>query len=268
MKQWAKQSGFTIVELTIVIVVIAILAAISIVGYVGVKENAVASKIQAELTQTKDQISLYAAKHGGSYPDNLTDIELTNSDVVYDYASDNTVSPKFYALTAWDTTAGNIQYYVSSTQNAVTKGIAPGNNLIPWNEPDADTQPVSGSGTAIVTNTYYSSPASMRLAPGNTNRFLRLSPFTAEVGQVLTITFRMKTDSNWDGTNSMSKVRFSRDTDGGLLGACSYNGVKTSWTEFTCNYTFTLEGVPVRAALGNDGSVGNIWFDDIYVSIK
>ncbi len=81
MKQWAKQSGFTIVELTIVIVVIAILAAISIVGYVGVKENAVASKIQAELTQTKDQISLYAAKHGGSYPDNLTDIELTNSDV-------------------------------------------------------------------------------------------------------------------------------------------------------------------------------------------
>ena len=109
-----NKKGFTIVELTIVIVVIAILAAISIVGYVGVKENAVASKIQAELTQTKDQISLYAAKHGGSYPDNLTDIELTNSDVVYDYASDNTVSPKFYALTAWDTTAGNIQYYVSS----------------------------------------------------------------------------------------------------------------------------------------------------------
>ena len=264
-----NKKGFTIVELTIVIVVIAILAAISIVGYVGVRENAVASKVQAELTQTKDQISLYAAKHGGSYPDSLNDIEVTNSDVVYDYASDNTVSPKFYALTAWDTTAGNIQYYVSSTQNAVTKGIAPGNNLIPWNEPNTDTQPLLGvTGSSIVTNQYYSAPASVQLTPGNTNRFVRLSPFTAEVGQVMTVKFWIKTDSNWNGTNSMSKVRFSRDTNGAFLTACSYDGVKTSWTEFTCEYTFTLEGVPVRVALGNDGSVGNVWFDDIYVSIK
>ena len=41
MKQWvSKKSGFTIVELLIVVVVIAILAAISIVAYAGIQNRA------------------------------------------------------------------------------------------------------------------------------------------------------------------------------------------------------------------------------------
>ena len=40
MKPWAKQTGFTIVELLIVIVVIAILAAITIVAYNGIQARA------------------------------------------------------------------------------------------------------------------------------------------------------------------------------------------------------------------------------------
>jgi prepilin-type N-terminal cleavage/methylation domain-containing protein len=43
--KWAKQTGFTIVELLIVIVVIAILAAITIVAYNGIQERAESTKI-------------------------------------------------------------------------------------------------------------------------------------------------------------------------------------------------------------------------------
>ena len=49
--QWAKNryTGFTIVELLIVIVVIAILAAITIVAYTGIQDRAKESNVQSDL---------------------------------------------------------------------------------------------------------------------------------------------------------------------------------------------------------------------------
>jgi prepilin-type N-terminal cleavage/methylation domain-containing protein len=52
MKRWAgKQRGFTIVELLIVIVIIAILAAISIVGFTGIQKRAADSKRDSDINQ-------------------------------------------------------------------------------------------------------------------------------------------------------------------------------------------------------------------------
>lgn len=81
--QYKQQSGFTIVELLIVIVVIAILAAITIVAYNGIQDRARNSSIQADLTTFSKKIEL--AKTTASdvlYPAPLTaamDIHVNKS---------------------------------------------------------------------------------------------------------------------------------------------------------------------------------------------
>ena len=64
MKLWAKQTGFTIVELLIVIVVIAILAAISIVAYNGVQSRARDSIRKQDLAQLSKATKLYYVDKG------------------------------------------------------------------------------------------------------------------------------------------------------------------------------------------------------------
>lgn len=61
------QKGFTIVELLIVIVVIAILAAISIVAYTGIQDRAKLSKTQSDFANTQKLIELHYAQYG-HYP--------------------------------------------------------------------------------------------------------------------------------------------------------------------------------------------------------
>ena len=56
--------GFTIVELLIVIVVIAILAAVSVVAYGGVQQRARDSERRAELNSLKNVLHLYQADRG------------------------------------------------------------------------------------------------------------------------------------------------------------------------------------------------------------
>lgn len=62
-----NQKGFTIVELLIVIVVIAILAAISIVAYTGIQQRARNSQAQSLASQVAKKAEVYYALNG-SYP--------------------------------------------------------------------------------------------------------------------------------------------------------------------------------------------------------
>ena len=56
--------GFTLVELLITIVIIAILSIIAIVGYNGIQQRARESRIQYQLTQGRKQMELYRIENG------------------------------------------------------------------------------------------------------------------------------------------------------------------------------------------------------------
>lgn len=71
------QRGFTIVELLIVVVVIAILAAITIVGYTGITQRAEESRFFAAVDSYEKALRLYQAQYG-EYPS--TD---TRPDILY-----------------------------------------------------------------------------------------------------------------------------------------------------------------------------------------
>lgn len=74
-----RQNGFTIVELLIVIVVIAILAAISIVAYNGIQNRANDSSVNADLSTIAKKIELFRADNG-RYPTALN-TDLVSSDL-------------------------------------------------------------------------------------------------------------------------------------------------------------------------------------------
>ncbi|HSW91154.1 MAG TPA: type II secretion system protein [Candidatus Saccharimonadales bacterium] len=66
-KRQQGQPGFTIVELLIVIVVIAILAAITVVAYNGSQSRAKQARIQADLSSVQELVESYKVMNG-TYP--------------------------------------------------------------------------------------------------------------------------------------------------------------------------------------------------------
>jgi prepilin-type N-terminal cleavage/methylation domain-containing protein len=269
MNVWArKQTGFTIVELLIVIVVIAILAAITIVAYNGIRDRAQTSGLQTALAQANKKVLFYAADNADNYPATLADAGVADSaNVVYQYTSDNTTTPKTYALTATNGQNGTITYYVSSTQSKQTAGIAPGHNTIVWYKSVANAPLPLTDGIVDTTVSRTAGSKSLRVEPSNTAIF-RGMPIAVTVGQVYTAEVWMLSASNWNGTSSNSKIRFGNSTTGDLVKGCSYAGVKTTWTKVTCSYTVETGVTSMNLRVGNDGTVGNLWFDDISLSVQ
>jgi len=70
--------AFTIVELLIVIVVIGILAAITIVGYGAVTNNATDVSVKSDLQKIDDAFKQYSLDNGGTYPDTIAELATLN----------------------------------------------------------------------------------------------------------------------------------------------------------------------------------------------
>lgn len=130
-------SGFTIVELLIVIVIIGILAAITIVAYNGIQERARISSVSSALSQVTRKIATFAVD-GNGYPSDLASINVNDTDTVkYQYSVNNTANPATYCITA---TNGPTSYTASSTNQTPGSGgcaghgqggVAPITNIVP-----------------------------------------------------------------------------------------------------------------------------------------
>ena len=161
--QWAKQqhkqmrSGFTIVELLIVVVVIAILAAITIVSYNGITRRASEAVAQSALDSARKKIELYGIENNASgLPPDLAAMGLSSDDTVkYTYS-----------------TAGN-GYCVTTVANAAVyhfgKDYTAGSQTV--NSSSAESGPCPGhgeAGEAIISN-YVSNPSAEVSTSGYSN---------------------------------------------------------------------------------------------------
>ena len=129
--------GFTIVELLIVIVVIAILAAIVTVAFNGIRDRARVNSITSDLVQVDRKLRVYYVEHNEKYPVSLADAGVTNSgSVTYTYTYD--AEDNSYCAAA---VSNGLSYNVTNTNKpaagqcvVASTAIVPGGGTSPASE--------------------------------------------------------------------------------------------------------------------------------------
>jgi prepilin-type N-terminal cleavage/methylation domain-containing protein len=122
-----RSGGFTIVELLIVIVVIAILAAITIVAYNGIQQRARTTAAQSTLTQLARSLEAAKVTAGqNSYPNTLASASIT-SPAGYSHHYSTRDSGRGYCLTI---TAQGRSFFITSANQTASPGSCDG--LVGW----------------------------------------------------------------------------------------------------------------------------------------
>ena len=121
-KSQNKSSGFTIVELLIVVVVIGILAAITIVSYNGVAQRAAGASLQSDLSGASTQLKMYQVENG-SYPTTndcnggprplppAICLQSSSGNSFWSYSADNSTQLQTFRLVAKN---GNNKYGITN----------------------------------------------------------------------------------------------------------------------------------------------------------
>lgn len=246
MKQNIRSQGFTIVELLIVIVVIAILAAITFMMFNGLRQRAIQSSLQSDVDKGKKKVMLYQVENG-TYPtaincDSPTDTEVCiepSGSNTYAYSAQNSTNPPRFGLTASN---GSISYLATQSGSAieplagvVTDGLTsrldpsdsasyPGTGTV-W----ADT---SGNGrNASLANVSFSTESGGVLVFNGSNSYTRVV-----TGPVQSIFMFVYIDS------SKAASRYLLDSRTGNASGYIYNNGVGNWINFY------VDGQPVAAS--------------------
>ncbi len=155
MSGWNKsQKGFTIVELLIVVVVIAILAAISIAAYNGIQNRAKVSGLVSDLAQITKAVETYKVTSATSqYPASLSvvnGVNASNPNLTYLYNSNEGV----YCI---ELANGSLIYSVDQ-KRAPREGRCALNGLIAWLPMNETSNEVAGNNTVTVAGTLVNTP--------------------------------------------------------------------------------------------------------------
>lgn len=210
MKAWAKQSGFTIVELLIVIVVIAILAAITIVAFNGIRQQAERSALDSAIAQAYRLVETERLKNNDQYPASLASIGVTNDDVTYDYQT----YPYGFCVSGTND-AGT--YHVSTDNPSPTFGGCGQVKAEYFNNTSFSGQPVATTYIAHMTNNWGTgSPLA-----GTVNADSFTSRFTSYIVPPVTGSYTFYTMTDDVDRLVIDNVTLINNLDGSVGGCCA-----------------------------------------------
>lgn len=146
------KKGFTIIELLIVIVVIAILAAIVLIAYNGIRHRATEASLKSDLRNATNSLQATAATDT-KYPSSQESANggkgLPKSNgTTYQYSYD--AATNSYCVTATNSSLNGVSYFSSSTDLSVRSGACPGHSAVGFEQPSscpAGYIPVPGNAT-------------------------------------------------------------------------------------------------------------------------
>jgi len=135
--------AFTVVELLVVIVVIGVLAAITIVSYSNITQNANTNSIKIDLTNFSKSLELSRTSSSTDvYPDTATLAGLKPSNgatLTYNYVSGS----KHYCL---EETLSGLTYSITNINRTVTQSQCIYNGILGWWKFNGDATDSSGNG--------------------------------------------------------------------------------------------------------------------------
>ncbi len=117
---YGHRSGFTIVELLIVIVVLGVLMTIVAVAYNGLQARARKAAIETQLGQINRKVLTHAAGVDAVYPDSLAEIGIVSkAPFTFSYSASNGTNPKTFCASVSD---GTTVYKVDSASQTPVAG--------------------------------------------------------------------------------------------------------------------------------------------------
>jgi len=278
---WAKsrQSGFTIVELLIVIVVIGILAAITIVAYNGIQDRAKAAAAQSNLTNAAKKVEAQKYLNASSgvgeyYPTDVSGLGLpTGSGATYQYIVNNDTNPTAYCLT---TTSGGLVYSTISGNSNNIEGRCIRNYAT---NPNMEANSVAGltgpNGSTVVVDTAqkfgnYAARVTMPAASGSNvgvavYNFASIVPGTLAANT--TYSYSMYVYVPTGTVDVYLSPQGSGVASQGSVGTQT-TSTKNAWVRLSRSFTTGASGNAVLYILNSTTTTGttSFWVDNIMIT--
>jgi|GEM_PF-3388643 len=139
-KKISASAAFTVVELLIVIIVIAVLASLVTVGYSAVQRNANDASVKSDLQKIDDAFKQYALDNQGQYPDTSAKVSTTGVKLNGGSYATNTKANVYICVNASRTEYGVVA--ISKSGNAFKmlseQGVSAYTGIVAWSTTNAN----------------------------------------------------------------------------------------------------------------------------------